>query len=132
MKEASEDRIVKWCVEPVSRIRIREASYVLRWSGRAQQVHGDLYSQQRRQAPQRRKVHSAEVLLSTLARLPKFAVCFEASCGYGWLPDKLKPIFDSLRGIRAGFWRKPRVLRGCGRAGARFVVPQWLGETALL
>jgi len=42
-----------------------------------------------------------------------------------------KPIFDSLRGIRAGFWRKPRVLRGCGRAGARFVVPQWFGETAL-
>ena len=41
---------------------------------------------------ERHKVHSAEVLLATLARLSKFAVCFEASCGYGWLHDKLKPI----------------------------------------
>lgn len=39
---------------------------------------------------ERHKVHSIEVLLATLARLPEFAVCFEASCGYGWLYDKLK------------------------------------------
>lgn len=41
---------------------------------------------------ERHKVHSVEVLLLTLQRLPKFAVCFEASCGYGWLHDKLQRI----------------------------------------
>jgi transposase len=41
---------------------------------------------------ERHKVRGVEALRAVLVRLPKFAVCFEASCGYGWLHDTLRPL----------------------------------------
>jgi len=50
---------------------------------------------------ERHRVRRSEVLLGIVSRLPKFAVCFEASYGYGWLHDKLKPLAARLAGGRA-------------------------------
>jgi hypothetical protein len=41
---------------------------------------------------ERRRVRRADEFVAVLVRLPPFAVCFEASCGYGWLHDTLKPL----------------------------------------
>ncbi|MFQ5694992.1 MAG: IS110 family transposase [Terriglobia bacterium] len=38
---------------------------------------------------QRRCVRQVDQVLAFLKRLPRFAVCYEASCGYGWLYDVL-------------------------------------------
>lgn len=38
---------------------------------------------------ERHRVRNAEATIAVLSRLPRFAVCFEASCGYGWLYDQL-------------------------------------------
>jgi transposase len=45
---------------------------------------------------ERHKVRGVDALAAVLLRLPKFAVCFEASCGYGWLHDLLKPLASSV------------------------------------
>ena len=38
---------------------------------------------------QRRCVRRADEMLAVLEQLPRCAVCYEASCGYGWLYDAL-------------------------------------------
>lgn len=38
---------------------------------------------------ERHCVREVQQLMRLLERLPRFAVCFEASCGYGWLYDEL-------------------------------------------
>jgi transposase len=41
---------------------------------------------------QRACVRQVDQLIGALRRLPRFAVCFEASCDYGWLHDALREL----------------------------------------
>lgn len=41
---------------------------------------------------QRDSVRQVDQLMAVLRRLPRFAVCFEASCDYGWIHDALREL----------------------------------------